>query len=570
MMSDVFAKIDALNEMAWECRNERPKFALEMSEDAYRLSQEHAYTKGLAYSQRNKSVCQYLLANYKEALAESSGSLMMFEELGDKLGAATALNTIGNVYQSLGDYANALDFHTKSLSLRQTLRDKHGESISLNNIGNVYQKLGDYQNALNCYEQSLKLKRDAGDKLGEGAVLMNIANAYMQLEQKDVALDCYLKSLEIAHMIQDRPGQANAFINIGSFYHSLGDNQNALEFNLKAFDLFKEIEDKNSIIKALCNIGIILNDMNDSDTALEYLKSALELAEEISSKELIYDTCKALSETYELKGDFKNALAYHKLYHQFKEDVFSEDVRKRLGGLEAKFELEKVEREKEIYRLKNVEIKAEQEKSDRLLLNVMPKAIAERLKQGEYVIADYFKESTVLFADLVGFTTLSARFKPETLVVILNEIFSAFDEIMETVGLEKIKTIGDAYMAVGGVPIVRADHAEAVAEAALQMIKETTRINAQSNVPMSVRIGINSGPVVAGVIGRKKFIYDLWGDTVNTASRMESHSNPNEIQVTESTYQLLRDKFIFEKRGTIEVKGKGMMQTYFLKEKIEW
>jgi class 3 adenylate cyclase len=570
MMSDVFAKIDALNETAWECRNERPKQALEISENAFRLSQEHDYKKGTAYSQRNIGVCHYLLANYEEALSESTDALVMFEELGDKLGAATALNTIGNVYQSLGDYANALDFHTKSLSLRQTLRDKQGESVSLNNIGNVYQKLGDYQNALNCYEQSLKLKQDNGDKVGEGAALMNIANAYMQLEQKDLALDFYLKSLEIAHSVQDRRGEASAFINIGSFYHGLGDNQNALECNLKAFDLFKEIEDKSSAITTLCNIGIILNDTGDSDTALEYLKSALELAEEINSKELIYDTCKALSETYELKGDFKNALEYHKLYHQFKEEVFSEDVRKRLSRLEAKFEIEKVKREKEIYRLKNVELKAEQEKSDRLLLNVLPKAIAERLKQGEYVIADYFKEATVLFADLVGFTVLSARFKPETLVVILNEIFSAFDEVVEKFGLEKIKTIGDAYMAVSGVPIVRTDHAEAVAEAALEMIKEMTRINAQSEAEMKVRIGINSGPVVAGVIGRKKFIYDLWGDTVNTASRMESHGNPNEVQVTEATYQLLRDKFIFEKRDMIEVKGKGVMQTYFLKEKIDW
>ncbi len=569
-MNDTFARIDTLNETAWNRRNEQPKRAFELSQDAFRLSQEHAYKKGLAYSRRNIGVCQYLLANYEEALSQSAESLALFEELGDKQGAATALNTIGNVYQSLGDYANALDFHTKSLSLRQTLRDKQGESISLNNIGNVYQKLGDYQNALNCYEQSLKLKQDGGDKIGEGAALMNIANAYMQLEQKDLALDFYLKSLQIAHSVHDRRGEANAFINIGSFYHSLADHQNALECNLKALDLFKEIEDKNSAITTLCNIGIILNDMRDSDTALEYLKSALELAEEINSKELIYDTCKALSEIYELKGDFKNALEYHKLYHQFKEDVFSEDTRKRLSGLEAKFELEKVEREKEIYRLKNVELKAEQEKSDRLLLNVLPKTIAERLKQGEYVIADYFKDSTVLFADLVGFTTLSARFKPETLVVILNEIFSAFDEISEKFGLEKIKTIGDAYMAVAGVPIPRDDHAEAVAEAALQMIKEMTRINAQSDVPMSVRIGINSGPVVAGVIGRKKFIYDLWGDTVNTASRMESHGNPNEVQVTETTYHLLRNKFIFEKRGTIEVKGKGVMQAYFLKEKIEW
>lgn len=569
-MNDAFATIDALNEAAWERRNEQPKQALEMSENAFRLSQERAYKKGAAYSQRNIGVCQYLLANYDAALSESTDALMMFEELDDKLGAATALNTIGNVYQSLGDYANALDFHAKSLSLRQTLRDKQGESISLNNIGNVYQKLGDYQRALDCYEQSLKLKKNIGDKLGEGAALMNIANVYFQLAQKDDALDCYLKSLEIAQSVQDRRGEANAFLNIGSFYHSLQDHQNALDCNLKALDLFNEIEDKSSAITTLCNIGIILNDMNDSDTALEYLKSALELAEEINSKELIYDACKALSETCELKGDFKNALTYHKLYHQFKEEVFSEDARKRLRGLEAKFEIEKVEREKEIYRLKNVELKAEQEKSDRLLLNILPKTIAERLKQGEYVIADYFKDSTVLFADLVGFTTLSARFKPETLVVILNEIFSAFDGIVEKFGLEKIKTIGDAYMAVAGVPIPRADHAEAIAEAALQMMNEMKRINAQSDAPMSLRIGINSGPVVAGVIGTKKFIYDLWGDTVNTASRMESHGNPNEVQVTESTYRLLRDKFIFEKRGAIEVKGKGVMQTYFLKEKIEW
>ncbi|MCS6988115.1 MAG: tetratricopeptide repeat protein [Chloroherpetonaceae bacterium] len=569
-MRDALAKIDALNDSAWRCRNEQPKLALEMSENALRLSQEHSYRKGIADSQRNIGVCQYLLANYDAALSASDAALRLFEELGDKRGAATALNAIGNVYQSLGDYASALDFHSKSLGLRQELRDKQGESVSLNNIGNVYQKLGDYHSTLRCYEESLKIKQDAGDAVGEGAAMMNIANVYLQLDQKDVALDFYLKSLEIARSFRDRRGEANAFLNIGSFYHSLKDLKNALDSTLKAFDLFNEIQDRSSAIRTLCNVGIILNDIGNFDAALDCLNSALALAEDVNSKELIYDACKALSETYELRGDFKKALEYHKLYHQFKEDVFSEDARKRLRGLEAKFEIERIEREKEIYRLKHVEIKAEQEKSERLLLNILPKSVAERLKQGEQVIADYFKEATVLFADLVGFTTLSARFKPETLVVMLNDIFSSFDDIAERFGLEKIKTIGDAYMAVAGVPIPRDDHAEAVAEAALQMMSEMRRINAGGDVPISLRIGINSGPVVAGVIGTKKFIYDLWGDTVNTASRMESHSAPNEAQVTETTYRLLRHKFIFEPRGAIEVKGKGLMNAYFLKEKIEW
>jgi len=171
---------------------------------------------------------------------------------------------------------------------------------------------------------------------------------------------------------------------------------------------------------------------------------------------------------------------------------------------------------------------------------------------------------TVLFADIVGFTQLSARVSPTELVSLLNEIFSTFDQLAERHSLEKIKTIGDAYMVVGGLPIPRKDHAEAIAEMALDMLDAISDFSNTHNQDFSIRIGINSGPVVAGVIGIKKFIYDLWGDTVNTASRMESHGKPGCIQVTSTTYQLLQEKYIFESRGAIEVKGKGMMNTYLL------
>jgi len=215
------------------------------------------------------------------------------------------------------------------------------------------------------------------------------------------------------------------------------------------------------------------------------------------------------------------------------------------------------------------QIQAEQEKSERLLLNILPKLIADRLKKGEKTIADSFAEVTVLFADIVSFTRLSAALSSTELVDLLNQIFSTFDRLVEQYGLEKIKTIGDAYLVVGGLPTARSDHAEAVAELALDMQKEITRFTVpdlpgQVEQPLRMRMGINTGSVRAGVIGTTKFTYDLWGDTVNTASRMESHGLPGYIQVTTQTYELLKHKYAFDLRGSIEVKGKGEMTTYFL------
>ena len=210
------------------------------------------------------------------------------------------------------------------------------------------------------------------------------------------------------------------------------------------------------------------------------------------------------------------------------------------------------------------QLRIEREKSERLLLNVLPKSIADRLKQGKTSIADSFPDVTVLFADLGDFTRLATELPAPELVHLLDEIFSKFDWLAELHLLEKIKTIGDAYMAVGGLPTPRPDHVEAVAEMALDMQKVVTKLNAGDRKSFELRIGISTGPVVAGIIGSKKFIYDLWGDTVNIASRMESLGQLGAIQVSEPTYERLKDKYTFERRGKIEVKGKGKMTTYFL------
>ena len=209
-------------------------------------------------------------------------------------------------------------------------------------------------------------------------------------------------------------------------------------------------------------------------------------------------------------------------------------------------------------------LRAEQEKSEVLLLNILPNAIADRLKAAAQPIADHFAAASIVFADVVDFTPLAQRLSPAEMVGMLDRLFSRFDALVERHGLEKIKTIGDCYMAAAGVPNPDPDHAPKAARLALDM-RDELAASEQAGLPaLELRIGINSGPVVAGVIGTKRFLYDLWGDAVNTASRMESHGTPGEIQITRATYELLKDEFLCRRRGTIDVKGKGEMETWYL------
>lgn len=219
-------------------------------------------------------------------------------------------------------------------------------------------------------------------------------------------------------------------------------------------------------------------------------------------------------------------------------------------------------------------LSAEKKKAEDLLRNILPEAIADKLKDQPNIemvqnaqgipLAESFESATILFADIVNFTRMTEQVPPRQLVRYLNQIFSRFDQLTEKYKLEKIKTIGDAYMVAGGIPVEREDHAEAIAAMALDMQKVISQFEIRSGTPFQLRIGINTGPVIAGVIGIKKFSYDLWGDAVNVASRMESQGEPGRIQVTESSYEILRDRYHFERRGTLDIKGKGWMNTYWL------
>jgi class 3 adenylate cyclase len=239
--------------------------------------------------------------------------------------------------------------------------------------------------------------------------------------------------------------------------------------------------------------------------------------------------------------------------------IFSSLEKKRLRDLDQEH-LQMLNKEKEL-------LEFEQMKTEKLMLNILPKPIAERLKRGEKNISGSYPEVTILFSDLVGFTKMSSQKSAADLVKLLNDLFSRFDRRAENLGLEKIKTIGDAYMAVGGLPIPRSDHAEITADMALGMFEDLAAFNAENNADLNMRIGLNSGSVVAGVIGFTKFSYDLWGNTVNTASRMESTSLPGRIQISPATREALHDHFVLEQRELLECKGLGEIMTYFLNGK---
>ena len=211
-----------------------------------------------------------------------------------------------------------------------------------------------------------------------------------------------------------------------------------------------------------------------------------------------------------------------------------------------------------------VAVQAEHERAEELLVNVLPRSIAERLKSDPETIADSFTSASILFADVVDFTPMAAKLTPAGVVGLLDQLFGRFDALVERYELEKIKTIGDCYMAAAGIPVPRDDHARALALVALDMLEVVRANGPMGDRDLELRIGINSGPVVAGVIGRKRFLYDLWGDAVNIADRMQTHGTPGRIQVTRATYELLKDEFVLEPRGMIEVRGKGEMETWYL------
>jgi class 3 adenylate cyclase len=283
---------------------------------------------------------------------------------------------------------------------------------------------------------------------------------------------------------------------------------------------------------------------------------------------LIKEAYQALCDTCKLTGDFAAALEYHEKYHAIESEILGEQAQKQLTNLNFMHNLEQKEKDLEIEQLRNVDLKRERDRSESLLLNILPAEVAEELKEKGSAGAKLFDNVTVLFTDFKSFTKVSERLTPQQLVDELHACFSAFDHIMAKYNIEKIKTVGDAYLAVAGLPLVNNNHAGDMVKAAIEirefMINRKLETENRKHETFEIRIGIHSGSVVAGIVGIKKFAYDIWGDTVNTAARMEQNSEPGKINISQTTYELVKDKFNCEYRGEIEAKNKGLLRMYFV------
>jgi len=512
-----------------------------------------------------------------KALEFLGRALLLFEEINHKEFKANALSSIGGVFFGLSDYTKALEYFTKSLYIYEEIAFKVGISHALENIAHVYNSLFDISKALEYYEKSLQISKEIGSKERIASNIHNIGTVYVNLLDYTRAIEYYEKSLHINEEIGNKNGIADNLGNIGAVYKELSEYQKALKYCSNSLQIFEENGNKKGIASNLVYIGSIYtvdeSPLFNVKKAEDYLQNALKLAEEIGEKEIIKGVYEKLHTLRLNQEQYKEALELHLKSVALEKEILSNEAKKQADS----FHIQRKLAEQEI---QMAEERGRLLGRESILRNILPDSVTDRLVNGENPIADHFETASVLFMDLVGFTTLATIAPPKQLVYLLDAIFQKADEVVETYGLEKIKTIGDGYLAVANVTSPLENHQHSTALAALQLL-ETMRdfvVNIPSDLgdtnwienmkDIEIRIGIHTGEVVAGIIGKNKYTYDLWGDAVNIASRMESNSKAGRIHISEEFAKSIEQypEFSLIPRGIINIKGKGTMNTFWLEK----
>ena len=559
--ASVIEHIDELNRRAREQQDLLSEESHQLAEDALAAAERVQYTPGIAAALCTLAWRQGQQGKYAEMLALAAKGLSLAKETGDDRLVARASSFIGTAYLNRGDFAAALDHYLSALETHSSRGDRVSLASTLGNIGIVYSRTGQYDKAADYFHRALRIYEEIGDRDGIGNMLGNIGTLYSHTADYAKALEHYLRAMEIAKETGNRNEVALMMSNAAVAHGNLGRHDEALEHILRALDIYTDTGNRSGIAVSLFNIGNLyaLKEYPGHSTqkAIEYLTKALSLTNETGMKNLKIAVHQVLADVYREEEDWKSAYHHIDLFHTLEKEVFSDQSIRRISELEHRQRLIEIEREHELERKKS-------EITERLLNRILPAEVAQRIMAGGTRIADNIPSASVLFADIVGFTPLTQKLGSEQVVELLSQIFSHFDSLAEACGVEKIKTVGDSYMAAAGVPIECGDHAERIANLALAMQEEIKLKVNFSFDELSIRIGIHTGEVIAGVLGTQKLSYDIWGDTVNTAARMESHGEPDRIHCTEEMFIALQEKFSFEERGEIEIKGKGKMKTYFL------
>lgn len=581
-----------------------PEKAILEAENAEKLGRKINYLKGVAYSYKNVGIAYYYQGDYVEALSSWQKSLAVFDSINDRIGVANIQSNIGAIYYNEGDYSHALDYYLKSLKTSEEIKDTLRIVTALTNIGAVYiDKKVTHEKALEYSLRALELSEKINEQDAIATSSVNIGEIYLEHGDDTKALDYFERSLKA---MEGTDGTIYTMVSISKVYTKRKEYNKALSTLDSALALADQLNSKPNKAHALVEKGKIYFYQKDFEKAIDIYKQAVVVAKEVNALKDLQNAYGSMNKSYAALGRYDSAYVYQQLTEHIKDTIYNIEMDKLLSNQLFNFQIEKKQNEinllKKDQELKTLDIEKqkiirnlviagffsviifliiamiqkrnisrEKDRSEKLLLNILPYEIAEELKEQGKSDARDFNKVTVLFTDFVSFTQLSEKLPAKDLVEEINYYFKAFDEIAVKHKIEKIKTIGDAYMAAGGLPVPNPESTKNVLLAALEMQEvvaaklEIDKTNS-STVHFEMRIGVHTGPVVAGIVGVKKFQYDIWGDTVNTAARMESSCIKGRVNISEVTYELVKDypEFSFEHRGKIEAKGKGMMEMYFV------
>ena len=508
----------------------------------------------------------------------------------------------GNKNRILGNLNIALDAYFSSAEAALRADFIGGEGIAYMSIADVYSEIGNTGNAEIYYNKAISVLRKSDDTIALATTLLNAGDEAFNIKKYDEALRYFEESGLLFKLTNYPIGTAYNKGNIGMLYAEKGRDSLAASNINEAIVILEELEDYSPIAEYLTYMSDIYLNRDDWSTALSYAQKSLDLANKYGLKKQISESSLQLSQLYEKAGDLVSSYKHYKVHIVYRDSVKNLEAIEQMADQRTNYEVSQKQievdllderrknqrniliataialflivlmaiglfrRNKFIQRTKKI-IEEEKERSDSLLLNILPEETAAELKKNGAVKAKKYDAVTVLFSDFKGFTSYSENLSPEALVETVDFYFSKFDAIIEKHGLEKIKTIGDAYMCAGGLSNNAEDHAHRMLLAAFEIVafvEETKKDVTAIELTFDIRIGINTGPVVAGVVGTKKFAYDIWGDTVNVASRMESMSEPGRVNISEHTYAIVKDTWVCEYRGEIEAKNKGAMKMYFV------
>ncbi len=555
----------------------------------------------------------YAVYDYSQSIDYYEKSLNIYRELGDRLNSNRNLFNIAAIYSNQGDYLRALDYYQRSLEITEELEDKAGIGNSLSQLGRVYNILGSYEQALEYHQRSLDIRTELGAKAGVASSLASIGLIYKNLGQYEEAMDYYQRSLVLREEVGDQRRISYCLNNIGEVYYEQGIYNEALDFFQQSLDLKETIGDKFGISYTLNNIGNLYAAQGQPQKALQNCQQAYDISRQIGNVQVQKVACQCLYDVNKVLGKPDEALQYleqlliiedslesketlRKIQQiEFEKQMLADSIaqaeKDRRVQMEYQAELDKKNRNRNIaigagmfflllagvfFRFwrftqkSKVIIEEEKERSENLLLNILPAEVAEELKEKGRSQARDHELVSILFTDFEDFTKAAAGLSAQDLVTEINICFEQFDNIVGKYGIEKIKTIGDAYMAAGGLSVPTQQSVKNTVLAALEMqafiTQRKSRQSATRKPAFQMRAGIHTGPVVAGIVGVKKFQYDVWGDTVNTASRMETRGHVDKVNISQATYEYIKEDpaFRFENRGPIKVKGKEAIQMWFV------